>query len=57
MNAFWHEKCGQATDSESLFLRGIRPIDLAGLLSEGGEVIKLRTEGYLMIPTTGIVRV
>ena len=30
------------------------PPDPAGLFSEGGEVIKLRTEGSLMIPTTWI---
>ena len=32
----------------------VRPIRLTCLFSEGGEVIKLRTEGSLTIPTTGI---
>ena len=31
--------------------------DSAGLFSEGGEVIKLHTEGSLMIPRTGVKRV
>ena len=33
------------------------PVELAGLVSEGGEIMQLHIEGSLTIPTAGIKRV